>query len=84
MTGPDGNGKRKYLSMNRYSGLFMAFSCLLPGFSVAEADGPDFYRVVGVPKGDVLSLRSAPNARADKIGFLRVVLVFATLAVRAA
>jgi uncharacterized protein YgiM (DUF1202 family) len=46
----------------------LALSCLLPGFSSADADGPDFYRVVGVPKGDVLNLRSAPSAHADKVG----------------
>lgn len=32
--------------------------------ALAEADGPDYWRVAGVQKNDVLNLRSAPNARA--------------------
>jgi uncharacterized protein YraI len=34
----------------------------------ADADGPDYYRVTKVAKGDVLHMRSAPNSRAPKVG----------------
>lgn len=34
----------------------------------AEADGPDFYRSKGVAAGDTLAIRSAPSARAAKLG----------------
>jgi hypothetical protein len=34
----------------------------------ATAEGPDFFRVTGVPGDDVLNIRAEPNARADKIG----------------
>lgn len=33
-----------------------------------EADGPDFYAVRGVAKGDVLNIRAAPDPRAPKVG----------------
>ncbi len=34
----------------------------------AEADGPDFFRAIKVPAGDVLNIRSAPNPHAAKLG----------------
>jgi len=34
----------------------------------AEADGPDYFRIVGVASNDVLNIRVAPNASAQKIG----------------
>jgi hypothetical protein len=33
-----------------------------------EADGPDFYRVVAVDAGDVLTIRAEPDARAKRLG----------------
>jgi hypothetical protein len=42
--------------------LLAAGSCA----AIAEADGPDFYRIKGVAAGDTLAIRSAPNARAAK------------------
>lgn len=36
--------------------------------ALAEADGPDFYRVSGVESGDVLNIRIEPNAKAQIIG----------------
>lgn len=54
--------------MTLYVWALLALSCLLPELSAAHADGPDFFRVIRVPKGDVLNLRSAPSARADKVG----------------
>jgi len=47
------------------------FAAGLAGVSVpasAEADGPDYYRVVGVAPNDVLNIRAEPSARADRIG----------------
>jgi len=41
---------------------------LAPAAVLAEADGPDFYRVVGVAEGDVLNIRAEPGAAAEKIG----------------
>jgi hypothetical protein len=34
----------------------------------AEADGPDFFRVVGVSPDDVLNIREEPSAASHKIG----------------
>jgi hypothetical protein len=34
----------------------------------ADADGPDFYRVTGVPTGDTLNIRAEPEARAATLG----------------
>lgn len=36
--------------------------------TLADADGPDFFRVTGVAAGDVLNIRAAPDAGAAKIG----------------
>lgn len=41
---------------------------LLAGGARAEADGPDFYRVVGVSADDVLNIRAAPTVRAAIVG----------------
>lgn len=38
------------------------------GVAHAEADGPDYYAVRGVPKGDVLNIRAEPAAQARKVG----------------
>jgi uncharacterized protein YraI len=38
------------------------------GHAAAEADGPDFNRVVGVAAESVLNIRAEPSARARKIG----------------
>lgn len=48
----------------------LAIAALTFGSSsvVADADGPDFYRVTGVPRDDVLNIRVAPEARAAKVG----------------
>ena len=48
--------------------LAMAILVLGSGLVVADADGPDFYRVTGVSKSDVLNIRAAPEARAAKVG----------------
>ena len=34
----------------------------------ADADGPDYYRVVGVAPDDVLNIRVEPSPHAEKIG----------------
>ena len=48
--------------------LAMAILALGSGPVSADADGPDFYRVTGVSKGDVLNVRAAPEARAATVG----------------
>ena len=40
----------------------------MAGTAYATADGPDYYRVTWVDKGDTFNIRVAPNANADKIG----------------
>ncbi|MCW2307222.1 SH3 domain-containing protein [Rhodobium gokarnense] len=42
--------------------------CLAPRPAGATADGPDFFRVIGVVAGDVLWIRSGPSARYEKVG----------------
>ena len=48
----------------------LAGAMLALGSSVAtaEADGPDFYKVTGIPKGDILNIRVSPDAHAAKVG----------------
>jgi uncharacterized protein YraI len=45
---------------------------LLAGFpdsaAWAEADGPDYYQVQGVAKGDTLNIRAQPKSNAAKLG----------------
>jgi len=43
----------------------LAFSA---GPALAEADGPDFFRVVGVAANDVLNIRADADARSAKVG----------------
>jgi len=46
----------------------LAAVALGAGAALATADGPDYFRVVGVASNDVLNIRSEPNASAPKIG----------------
>jgi heat shock protein HslJ len=48
--------------------LLAVFLGISPAAALAEADGPDFFRVTGVAADDVLNIRDAANARASKIG----------------
>lgn len=41
---------------------------IAPATVVADADGPDFYRIVGVAPDDVLNIRAEPSAASQKIG----------------
>ncbi|MEZ5839985.1 MAG: hypothetical protein R3D02_06025 [Hyphomicrobiales bacterium] len=41
---------------------------IVPLPALAEADGPDAYRVTGVARNDVLNIRSGPSARFDIVG----------------
>lgn len=38
------------------------------GVARAEADGPDYYSVRGIAKGDVLNIRAEPTPQAPKVG----------------
>jgi uncharacterized protein YgiM (DUF1202 family) len=38
------------------------------GLALAEADGPDYYRVQGVAGNDALNIRSEADPQADKVG----------------
>lgn len=42
-------------------GLFAALAAFAPAAGCAEADGPDFYRVVGLRPGEKLALRERPQ-----------------------
>lgn len=44
------------------------YASFVPSTSLAEADGPDFFRVTGVLASDVLNIREAANARTRKVG----------------
>lgn len=48
----------------------IAAACLglLPVLAQSEADGPDFFRVTGVASNDVLNIRAAGTAGAEKLG----------------
>jgi hypothetical protein len=39
-----------------------------PAAVLAEADGPDYYRVVDVAADDVLNIRAEPSPAAEKLG----------------
>ena len=41
--------------------------CVVKG-AIADASGPDFFRVTGVAADDVLNIRQAPDAESAKIG----------------
>ncbi len=58
------------MGMNTLKFLVLAASihALGPGPASAEADGPDFYAVTGVPADDVLNIRAEPHADAELIG----------------
>jgi hypothetical protein len=47
-----------------------AVACLLLVSTAiyAEAEGPDFFRVTQIAQGDTLIIRSAPSAKAHKLG----------------
>ena len=38
------------------------------GSALADADGPDYYKVTGVASNDVLNIRSKANPNAKKVG----------------
>jgi len=52
--------------LNLVAGTLLAFT--LAGAGLADADGPDFYRVTGVSADDVLNIRAKPTASGDKVG----------------
>jgi len=54
--------------INRWIASFVVATGVGTGIALAEADGPDYYRVVGVDPGDVLNIRLEPNASASKTG----------------
>jgi hypothetical protein len=41
---------------------------LASGPASGDADGPDFFAVTGVDRGDVLDIREEPGAHASKVG----------------
>ena len=52
-----------------FAALASTFITGVPGTPLlAEADGPDYWRVEGVSENDVLNIRTASNPRAEKIG----------------
>lgn len=52
------------LTLAAVSGLSLATATI----ARAEADGPDYFRVIGVAENDVLNIREAPEAGAAKLG----------------
>lgn len=53
---------------SRWPWLFALPLLSVTGGAHAEADGPDFWKVVGVAADDVLNLRAESNPRAPKVG----------------
>jgi SH3-like domain-containing protein len=56
--------------LSRATVALLVIACLVAqsGQALAEADGPDYYRVVNVAQSDVLNIRAQPTAKARKIG----------------
>ena len=54
--------------MKTISKLILPLLITLSGVVLAEADGPDYYRVHGVADNDVLNMRSEGHWRAKKVG----------------
>jgi len=50
------------------SAVLTAALCLGSVQVAADADGPDWYRVVSVAPGDVLNIRVEPDPRSTKVG----------------
>ncbi len=48
--------------------LIAGMTCLAAAPALAEADGPDYFRVTGVAADDVLNIRAEPKAEAAKLG----------------
>jgi uncharacterized protein YraI len=53
--------------MVRRGSLALAAFLLVPALAGATADGPDFYRVVGVAPDDMLNLRRGPGTSYETI-----------------
>lgn len=56
--------------MIRHKPIFMlTVTCaFVHGMAIADADGPDFFRVTGVAANDVLNIRDRPSPRGIKLG----------------
>ncbi|HBH35469.1 MAG TPA: SH3 domain-containing protein [Gammaproteobacteria bacterium] len=54
--------------MKTISKLSIPLLIAMSGVVLAEADGPDYYRVHGVAENDVLNMRSEGHWRAGKVG----------------
>ncbi|WP_135506429.1 SH3 domain-containing protein [Roseovarius aestuariivivens] len=53
---------------SKLAAALVAFALALPPIGAqAEADGPDFYRVVGVASDDMLNLRRGPGTNYETI-----------------
>ena len=48
--------------------LTMALLVIISGFALADADGPDYFRISGVASNDTLNIRSEANSHAKKVG----------------
>jgi heat shock protein HslJ len=58
-------------TMKTHAAAIVAFFAILwPAFAVAEADGPDVYRVIDVSADEVLNLRTGPGTDHPVIGAL--------------
>ena len=54
--------------LRKLSVVLLATALVLPFRGLAEADGPDFFRIKDVAADDVLNIRTGPGASHDKIG----------------
>ena len=46
----------------------LALFIIISGIALADADGPDYYKITGVASDDVLNMRSEANYNAQKVG----------------
>ena len=59
--------KTGFIAVNRFILLTLLLAVFCTGAG-ADADGPDYWRVVGIANGDSLNIRAQPNAHSPKVG----------------
>ena len=64
-----GAAHRSAIRASRVAACAIAFLAAAPA-AMADADGPEYFRVAGVKAGGVVNVRSEPSATARKIGAL--------------
>jgi hypothetical protein len=58
----------RHITKRKFMKHLLLLSLLIPALALAEADGPDFFKVSGVAYGDGLNIHSEPHAKSKIIG----------------